>query len=1133
MARTFRNLQVALGVVFSDRGIGAFEKKMRAVEQRLDRVDRVARAGAGLGALAGAATSAGAALAPAAGAVLALPGALSIAKTATATMKVALIGMGEAMTAIAEGDAAALDEAMVKLSPNARKFASAADQVFGSLKAVQQAVQDRAFAGLDRELRPVADNLLPTIRSGMVGVADGFNAGAREAAKFAQTPVAKGAVNQVFASTGRVMGMLADATRPALSLITQLTVKSLPLAERMASWAVNGVKAGAAFVTSERGAAGLERTVDRAGETLAQLGRIGGNTIRGLIGVFSQAKGTGDGLLDTLEQGTARFAEWSRSVEGQRQSAETFRLLRDMAVAVVDVLPLLLGPLGAFVKLINGLPEPLRDGAVQLLAVAVVTGTLTGRLRPLLTLLSGLGNVVRPLATRIGDTAAAMRDADAPAQTLRDRLNGVGGAAGRARGLLSGAAGLLGGPWGIAITAGIAALTYFATRNDEAEQRVRDLTDALKDDAGALGENTRAHIVNRLEREGLLQLAQKHGVDVRTFTNATLGETSAIRAVNQQLSRYTTQVTIAGYATGGSSKTMTVLTDDAQRLNLAIVGTNGDLAQARESFRRVDTAMGGTAGASSRTASGIDDVGTAAENTAGKVDALNRRLAKFRSLNGDADLSAIAVRDSLEDLSEAFAKNNIKIDRRTGLIDINNKKGREANRILIDSIQTVVDHSDKVHKQTKNVDKANAVFSTEITRLRGVLEQSNLSKAAIDRLIRRYATMPSAINGATGKIKNRKVLIEVKAAGKLVGFRVSVGGSSGTVLNASGGILDAGVLPGYTPGRDPHMFYSPTGGALGLSGGEAVMRPEWTRAVGPAEVERLNAAARRGGVTGVKRALAGGVGPAHMRGEGAFSASGGIIHADRITGLSSVEAMASRANALYGNWAGQIGQRVSKIVDRMYQDAASGGPKVARALTWARTQAGKPYIWGGVGPRGYDCSGWWSVLLRKIKGLSPLHTRMFTTYSFGARSGPGGFIRNHPSPVRVGVTDAGVGHMAGSLGSVATESSGSRGVRVGGGARGYNNGLFTRWYGLKMADGGVLSFDEGGVWEPGRVGYNGTSKPEYVFNDRQMREGVGGGITIQKLELHFADDRNMYEKGREFAEGLREYKRRGGKLPTP
>lgn len=66
-------------------------------------------------------------------------------------------------------------------------------------------------------------------------------------------------------------------------------------------------------------------------------------------------------------------------------------------------------------------------------------------------------------------------------------------------------------------------------------------------------------------------------------------------------------------------------------------------------------------------------------------------------------------------------------------------------------------------------------------------------------------------------------------------------------LGDLGAYASGGVMPGYTPGRDVHDFFSPTGGRLRLSGGEAVMRPEWTRAVGgPAAVERMNAAARRG-----------------------------------------------------------------------------------------------------------------------------------------------------------------------------------------------------------------------------------------------------------------------------------------------
>lgn len=86
------------------------------------------------------------------------------------------------------------------------------------------------------------------------------------------------------------------------------------------------------------------------------------------------------------------------------------------------------------------------------------------------------------------------------------------------------------------------------------------------------------------------------------------------------------------------------------------------------------------------------------------------------------------------------------------------------------------------------------------------------------------------------------------------------------VWNAVAGLVDmkelprfsfdrGGIMPGYTPGRDVHQFFSPTGGGLELSGGEAIMRPEWTAAVGPGFVDAMNAAARTGGTAAVRAAM--------------------------------------------------------------------------------------------------------------------------------------------------------------------------------------------------------------------------------------------------------------------------------------
>lgn len=62
-----------------------------------------------------------------------------------------------------------------------------------------------------------------------------------------------------------------------------------------------------------------------------------------------------------------------------------------------------------------------------------------------------------------------------------------------------------------------------------------------------------------------------------------------------------------------------------------------------------------------------------------------------------------------------------------------------------------------------------------------------------------------------------------------------------------GGFANGGIYPGYTPGRDI--------GFIGVSGGEAIMRPEFTRAVGPDWVHRMNALARSVGAAGVQREM--------------------------------------------------------------------------------------------------------------------------------------------------------------------------------------------------------------------------------------------------------------------------------------
>lgn len=102
------------------------------------------------------------------------------------------------------------------------------------------------------------------------------------------------------------------------------------------------------------------------------------------------------------------------------------------------------------------------------------------------------------------------------------------------------------------------------------------------------------------------------------------------------------------------------------------------------------------------------------------------------------------------------------------------------------------------------------------------------------------------------KIPVRFVIQTVMNDGIIAGFNKLAGWTGMdkiSPIKLPKGFARGGVYPGYSPGRDT--------GFIGVGGGEAIMRPEWTRVVGPSEVERMNAAARMGGIAGVKKYLGG------------------------------------------------------------------------------------------------------------------------------------------------------------------------------------------------------------------------------------------------------------------------------------
>ena len=364
-----------------------------------------------------------------------------------------------------------------------------------------------------------------------------------------------------------------------------------------------------------------------------------------------------------------------------------------------------------------------------------------------------------------------------------------------------------------------------------------------------------------------------------------------------------------------------------------------------------------------------------------------------------------------------------------------------------------------------------------------------VAKAAIEKTwdgIRKAAAVP--INFVLGTVWNDGLRSFWNDVVGTLGLNDMKLAAAPLVKFASGG-----VLPGYTPGRDVHEFYSPTGGRLALSGGEAIMRPEFTRAVGgPAGVARLNAMARNGGL--------------------AFKDGGVFDQIGQLGGdiWTTVTGAVGRAMEFITN-PGQAIQ--THIIDGLLRPLLAGGPnpnifqktvgQLPINLMEAMIEPLKKSLPAGRGTEGMGWQAMWQLVQAAIPGA---------TFNDGPR--PPGTLTNTGSvsyhslgrAIDIGPATMDTFNRALALFPTAREL-----IFSPAGGRQLLNGQPHFWTGVNrdihwdhvhiaMANGGVFPgkaklYDQGGWLPHGGVAVNRSGRPEAVLNPDEsaaLRSGLGG-----------------------------------------
>ncbi|WP_433363994.1 NlpC/P60 family protein [Streptosporangium sp. CA-115845] len=300
-------------------------------------------------------------------------------------------------------------------------------------------------------------------------------------------------------------------------------------------------------------------------------------------------------------------------------------------------------------------------------------------------------------------------------------------------------------------------------------------------------------------------------------------------------------------------------------------------------------------------------------------------------------------------------------------------------------------------------------------------------------------------------------------------------------------LATGGIYPGYTPGRDI--------GLAAVSGGEAIMRPEWTRAVGPGFVDSANKAARSGGVSGAAKFMGG-------------FANGGIIDGLIGAGVKAgseafLNPLLDKAAAAMGNspWAkmlvGVPKRMIAEVVAFLTKkDAETGGLSGGKAVQYAREQIGKPYEWGATGPNSFDCSG---LVMRAMQAAGRTDVprvsqdqMKWVTPAAKPQAGMLGF----PNP-----------------GHVWIYGSPNRIIEA------PQTGLKVREVAARAAQliGHAPTYDSGGFLMPGTsLVHNGTGRPEPVLTDQQwqaVQQGGtrgGDGALLNIEEFHATPEQSPY-----------------------
>ena len=324
-----------------------------------------------------------------AGAIGTVPAVALSAALAVGTMKIAFMGFGDAIKDIR--DPAKFAEAIKEMPPPMRDTAIALRDLLPLWDSWKKSVQSTFFADLNKEVSRLGGQYLPLMERNTTKVAGQFNVAAKSVGGFLSSGPALADASVSMDRMGIMTGAFASALQPAVQIFLDLVTVGSEFLPGMADGFRAGADQAAYFVRSARETGKLKEWMQEGIDSVKSLVNSIVNFGLIFSGVMRASGADGQGFLVTLEDLTRRMLEWVNSAEGQEKIRETFDGLRQVVFALLEILPHVTGFIFAIADAFNSLPGPVQAVIGQFIGWFGLLAIIAGYVTPLVLAIKALG----------------------------------------------------------------------------------------------------------------------------------------------------------------------------------------------------------------------------------------------------------------------------------------------------------------------------------------------------------------------------------------------------------------------------------------------------------------------------------------------------------------------------------------------------------------------------------------------------------------------------------------------------------------------------------------------------------------------------------------------------------------------